>query len=335
MAGNVKALAMFSGGLDSVLAAKLIIDQGVEVEGIHFSNVFSQFYGEHDESGGTGVERLAQVLGITLHKDNISEELAELVKHPKHGYGSGMNPCIDCRILSTRRAGVVMERIGAKFVITGEVLGQRPMSQHRKALELIARESGLPGLIVRPLSAQLLEPTVPEKEGMVDRDRLLALRGRSRRTQLSLAEEFGITGYQTPAGGCLLTEAAFSTRLHDLFEHDPKAGLVEMSILRYGRHIRISPTVKIIVGRDEADNHALERYRAGRAVLEATDYPGPVTLAPAGLPDEMKTLAAAITARYGQGRDQPVVQVNCSESGLSETIKTEPVPLAQIKPLII
>ncbi|NQT52811.1 hypothetical protein HQ576_12200, partial [bacterium] len=213
---DVKAVALLSGGLDSSLAVRVVQEQGVEVEGIHFLSVFN------GSAPATPTVlrplRVARQLGIRFRPVNFTREQLGLVRHPAHGYGANMNPCIDCHMAMLRRAAKIMEDVGARFIVTGEVVGQRPMSQRRRVLGEINRETGLDGLILRPLSAKLLPPSIPEKEGWVDRERLLDIQGRSRKRQLALAAEYGITEHASPAGGCLLTDPRFSTRLRDLLD---------------------------------------------------------------------------------------------------------------------
>jgi len=293
---SVKAVGLFSGGLDSQLAAKVLQLQGVEVELLHCIT-------DPERSDRARVERAAGQLGAPLKVLDISEEFFEVVRSPRFGYGSGMNPCVDCRILMLRKAKALMEEVGARFVFTGEVLGQRPMSQHRGALRLVERESGLEGLLLRPLSAKLLPPTIPEREGWVDRERLYDFSGRSRKPQMELARELGITDYPSPAGGCWLTDRTFSARLRDLFEHGGRLTGEQAVLLRVGRHFRISEGVKAIVGRNQRENAVLLEHREGRWVVQVTDHPGPVVLLE-GEPSEEELLrAASIAVRYSDGRD--------------------------------
>src|SRR3990172_5077850 len=215
----MKALALLSGGLDSTLAAKVILEQGIELEALNFLTVFCTC----TNRGATCLasQKAVETLGIPLKVFNISEEYLEIVKHPKHGYGSNMNPCIDCRIFIMKKTKAYMEKSGASFIVTGEVLGERPMSQRRDAMRLIEKEAGLEGVILRPLSAKLLPVTVPEKEGWVNRETLLAFQGRSRKPQMKLADHYGIHDYPSPAGGCLLTDPGFARRMKDLMFYQP------------------------------------------------------------------------------------------------------------------
>ncbi|NQT21487.1 MAG: hypothetical protein HQ592_17410, partial [Planctomycetes bacterium] len=215
----MRAVALLSGGLDSVLAVRVILDQGIDVEALNYVTVFCTCTPKN--SSCSAASTAAAHLGVGLKTINTSRELLGAVKNPRHGYGRNLNPCLDCRILMFLKAKEYMQEIGASFLITGEVLGERPMSQRRDAMAIIERESGLDGLIVRPLCAKALEPSIPEKEGWVDRSKLLGITGRSRKPQIALAESYGINDYPCPAGGCLLTDAGFAARLRALMQHNP------------------------------------------------------------------------------------------------------------------
>jgi tRNA-specific 2-thiouridylase len=317
-----KAVVMVSGGLDSTLAVKVLLEQDVHVEAVNFRTVFSK---RLEPDRASAANRMADQLGVTLHTVDISEEQFEIVKSPKFGHGSSVNPCIDCHILMARKAKELMETRGADFVATGEVLGQRPMSQHRQALHLVERESGLHGLLLRPLSAKLLQPTIPEEKGLVDRDKLLAIRGRSRKPQMELAAQFGITDYPTPAGGCILTDKAFGRRLRDLLEHEPDANLRDVELLKYGRHLRLDDGVKVIVARDEAECHVLESLRGDMDMFIAEDVSGPAVLATAGVALKTARVVAGITAHYGKGRDRDMVRVLWKGRGVDRVLDVRPV----------
>ena len=319
---RAKAIVMISGGLDSALAVKVLLEQGVQVEAVTFTTVFSK---RSEPDGESAAKRMADQLGVNLHTVDISEEQLEIVKSPRFGHGSSMNPCIDCHILMVRKAKELMEKLGADFVATGEVLGQRPMSQHRQALQLVERESGLHGLLLRPLSAKLLNPTIAEEKGLVDRNGLLAIRGRSRRGQMELAATFGITDYPTPAGGCILTDKAFGRRLRDLLEHDLDASLHDVELLKYGRHLRLDDGVKVIVARDEEECHALESHRGTMDMFVAEDVTGPAVLATAGAPVKTATIVAAITAYYGKGRDRDMVRVLWKGREADRVLEVRPI----------
>ena len=297
----MKALALFSGGLDSILAAKLILDQGIEVVAVTFS---LPFIAEKEDQDSKAAARL----GITHVKVEVGDEYLEVVRNPTYGYGSGMNPCIDCRIYMLREAKKRMHEIGAAFIITGDVLGERPMSQHRKALELEEQEAGLQGLIVRPLSAQLLPETIPERERWVDRGKLLAIRGKSRKPQIALAAQFGLQGaYPSPSGGCLLTYREFAVKLKDLFEHDERVTMRDIKLLKLGRHFRLG-TAKLIVGRNESENSRLVALKEPEEyAFEVLDYGSPITILQGSHTQEVIELAARLTARYSDARSEAVV----------------------------
>lgn len=285
-----KAVGLMSGGLDSMLAVRLLREQQVDVLGVCFITPFFS---------SVRAEAAARQLDVPLRVLDISEEHLAMVKNPAHGYGKTMNPCIDCHALMFRRAGELMEAEGRDFLFSGEVLNERPMSQNRKALAVVAETSGYPDHIVRPLSAKLLAETRPEREGLVDRSRLLDFHGRSRKPQMALARQWGITDYPTPAGGCLLTEQQFSLRLGDLLDHEPDAGISEVEMLKVGRHFRLSPNVKMVCGRNRAENDKLEALaRPQDTVLRPLGVPGPSAVL-LGPPDpELLELAASLLVRY-------------------------------------
>lgn len=290
-----KAVILLSGGLDSTLAAKMMLEQGVELEAINFVTAFctcTKRGCQHQAS------KVAKELGIKITVKNITQEYLEVVKNPKFGYGSGVNPCIDCRIFTFRKAKEFMEDIGASFVVTGEVLGERPMSQRRDAIMLIEKEAGLKKLILRPLSAKLFEPTIPEEGGIINRELLLSISGRSRKPQIKLADELGINEYPCPAGGCLLTDPGFSKRAKDLLTHNIFT-LDNILLLKVGRHFRISDFCKLIVGRNEKENEAIVSLSMVKDLLiDAKDAPGPIGLLRGETTAEDVNLALGIVARY-------------------------------------
>lgn len=250
----MKAIALLSGGLDSTLAIKIILDQDIEVIAVNFTTPFCLC---NRKNGCKHIaKRIADNFDIRLKMFSVSDEYLEIVRSPKYGYGKNFNPCIDCRILMYRKAAMFMKEVGATFVITGEVLGQRPMSQYKAALNIIEKESGLKRLILRPLSAKLLPPTIPEEKGWVDRNRLLDICGRSRKSQMHLAKEYDVHDYSCPAGGCLLTDHGFSRRMKDLLEHEGLS-MGEINLLKVGRHFRINSAAKLVVGRNEEENKKL------------------------------------------------------------------------------
>jgi len=300
----VSCVALMSGGLDSALAVRLMQDQGIRVTGVNFTGG----YCPPPTDGPSAAEVVSQALGIELVRLPIDESFIELVKAPRYGHGRNLNPCIDCHILMVRRAWDWGRARGAQFVITGEVLGQRPMSQRKPGLELVAKRSGAEGYLLRPLSARLLAPTVPEEEGLVDRARLLDIQGRSRKRQFALAAGFGIQGFANPAGGCLLTDAGFAARLREALARGEDS-VATVELLRFGRHFRLPSGARLVVGRNEQENNALLRHLPpGAAVVDASALPGPVGLL---VPDreEDRALAAGICARYSDRRDELSVSV--------------------------
>lgn len=268
--GKARALCLISGGLDSLLAVKVLQEQGVEVSGLSFE---SPFFDAHNARRG------AEQLKIELKVARIGDEIMKLLRCPPHGFGKQMNPCIDCHALMVRRAGEMMAKENFDFIATGEVLGERPMSQNRQSLDTVARDSGFEGLLLRPLSAKLLAPTKPEIMGLVDREKLLAIEGRSRKPQIALAEKFGIREYVQPAGGCLLTDPAFSARLRELLDHEPSANERDAILLKLGRHFRLGSGAKAIVGRDKEDNERIMAAAGEEDILVICDNtPGPAVL---------------------------------------------------------
>jgi len=295
----LKTIALVSGGLDSLLAAKLVKDQGIEVFALHFnipfcSRKFTGAYGCADS-----VKKTADYLGVELRVIDIADEFLPILEKPSFGYGANVNPCIDCKILMLRKCKEYLEELGASFVVTGEVLGQRPMSQHRKALVTIEKESGLDGLVVRPLSARLLEETIPEKEGWLDRQRLLDFNGRGRRPQMALAKNFGFTDYSTPAGGCLLTDPEFAKRIKDLMSHK-ELDLNNVELLKTGRHFRVSSNAKLVVARDEKEGERLLglALRGDHFFLPPEDVAGATALGRGVFDDALIKLSASIVGRY-------------------------------------
>ncbi|NQE46051.1 tRNA sulfurtransferase [ANME-1 cluster archaeon GoMg2] len=288
----MKALTLLSGGLDSILATKLVSDQGIEVVALNF---ILPFTAEKCDYAGAVAKRF----GIPLIQVEAGEEYLDILKNPKHGYGSGMNPCIDCHIYMLREAKRVAKEIGAEFMFTGDVLGERPMSQHRKALELEEKEAGLEGMVLRPLSAKLLPETIPERKGWIDRSKLLAISGKSRKPQIALAQEFGLQDeYPAPAGGCLLTYKEFASKVRDLFEHKEEVTMRDALLLKIGRHFRVESS-KIIVGRNEEENKLLSDSKSIEDyVFEVPGYGSPITILEGTKSKEAIEIAAKLTARY-------------------------------------
>ncbi|HEX9780821.1 MAG TPA: hypothetical protein VGB20_06365 [bacterium] len=286
-----RCVAMISGGLDSSLAARLMLEQGIEVFGLYLA--MSWGCCEKDKAVASAHE-----LGIPLMVLSIGDAYLDVIRNPKYGYGTAMNPCIDCRIYMFRIARRYMEELGAGFVVTGEVVGQRPMSQRRQPLGLIEADSGLEGLLLRPLSARLLEPTLPELLGVVDREALLAVSGRSRQQQLALAKSKQIAEFSTPAGGCLLTDEQFAAKARDLFQHDAKPTTKDMELLTIGRHFRIGSRTKVVIGRTEVENLMLEGYAGRGYACLRPEFAGPAALIIGPALERDLELAAALILRH-------------------------------------
>ncbi|HIJ87893.1 MAG TPA: hypothetical protein HPP97_09465 [Desulfuromonadales bacterium] len=293
-----KAIALLSGGLDSTLAVKIMLDCGIEVEALNFTSPFCTCTGKNSGCKSEAV-RVAQEFGIPIKVVHKGLDYLEIIRNPVHGYGKGVNPCIDCRIYLLKKAKEYMLESGADFVFTGEVLGQRPMSQRRDTLQVIERESGLEGLLLRPLSARHFKPTIPEKEGWVDRDKLMAIEGRSRSVQMQMAEDLDVKNYPCPAGGCLLTEVSFIPKIKDVFAHAEELNLRDFRLLKTGRQFRVGPHTKAIMGRSEADNNILENSRnADEAALTWLDGNTPVAIVIGNQDDDLVRLSARIMLRY-------------------------------------
>ena len=295
---QIRALVLLSGGLDSQLATVLLKSQGIQMTAVVFKSIFFD--------AQTAVDAAAR-LKVPLKVIDFNDTIISLIEHPSHGFGAGLNPCIDCHTAMIKQAGNIMRANGFHFVATGEVLNERPMSQNRRTLPLIAKESGLEGYLLRPLSAKLLDITEPEKNKWVDREKLLAIEGRSRRTQLALAREFGITSFPQPAGGCLLTDPGYGRRLRDLRKHEGLRNLTAIQLLRTGRHFRLGK-LKLIVGRNQTDNEFLERTAENDlTLLKTMDVPGPVAVISSSSAEAELQMAAAICARYSDAKaDAPV-----------------------------
>ncbi len=324
------AIALYSGGLDSTLAILTLMRQGIEVKAVTFLNHFGCDISDKS-SCSKDPFAAAQQFGFEVKLCHLSDKFINIVKNPKFGHGKNMNPCMDCRILMLREAREFMEMTGASFIITGEVIGQRPMSQRRDALDIIDRETGLRGLILRPLSAKLLKPTIPELNGLVDRELLHGFGGRTRKPQMALAAEFGLVDYPAPASGCLLTEPNYSRRLSELLAHDPDPSLDDLNLLRLGRHFRLSPSCKIIVGRDERENNALESLLgAGGLFLRVEDHASPIAVVRGDADDEAIGIAAALCARYSDAKHLPEVAVKVWSADRSFRITTAPADQALI-----
>ena len=319
---GIGAIALLSGGLDSTLAAAIVKHAGIDVIGLTV-----RFFVNADPEKEARIATDATKLGMPLRTLDLSKDHIEVIKHPAHGYGTAVNPCIDCRILMLKAALRVMEEEKARFVITGEVIGQRPMSQHRRALDITAEESGLGDRLLRPLSANLLPDTLPVKEGWIAREDLFSISGRSRQEQIALAKQFGITDYPESAGGCILTDKVYGARLRDSFAHVGKdaMGIDEFVILRYGRQFRISERAKVFVGRNEAENEVLAKFISGRYAIEPVSVPGPLTLVEGDPSEEELSLATRIAARYCDHEDGVPVSLKLSSDGSTRTVESLPM----------
>ena len=334
-----RAAALISGGLDSMLAAKVVLDQGVTVEGVNFFTGFCVEGHTHAirKKAQAKAKRnnalwVAEQLGIKLHIVDVIDEYKDVVLNPKHGYGTHLNPCLDCKIFMVNKAlaADVIDSGGFDFVITGEVIGQRPMSQRADTMPVIARESGANDRLLRPLTALNLPPTLPEREGWVERGKLFGFHGRDRKPQMALAQSFGFTDYAQPAGGCcFLTDEQYAGKLADLWQARAKRDydFDDIMLLKVGRHIRPAPHYKLIVGREEGENNFLAGYRNRFVHLRTVSHTGPLTLID-GVPNrDDLVLAARIAARYSQGRMAERVQVDVHHpGGVSEALSVAPLP---------
>ena len=315
-----KALALLSGGLDSTLAVKVMLDQGISVEALNFTSPFCTCTGKNAGCKSEAV-RVAQEFGIPIKVINKGVDYLEIVRKPKHGYGKGLNPCIDCRIFLLRKAREYMTESGADFIITGEVLGQRPMSQRRDTLRVIERESGLEGLLLRPLSAKHFPPTIPEQEGWVDREKLLAIQGRSRKEQMQLASELDVKNYPCPAGGCLLTELSFVSKIRDAFDHSDELNLRDFRLLKLGRHFRVGPRTKVLIGRDEAENAVLTAaMQPGEAAIRWAEGSSPTGVIMGRQDEELLAAAVKILLRYTKAEAGRQCTVTVSVDGSERTV---------------
>ena len=336
-----KAVSLISGGLDSMLATKVLLDQGVHVEGINFFTGFCVEGHTHairkkDKAKPKRNNALwvAEQLGIKLHIVDVVEPYKEVLVNPKHGYGQNMNPCLDCKGFMVKQAVNWIKENDFDFIITGEVMGQRPMSQRKATMPVVARESGANDLLLRPLCAKLLPETLPEREGWVKRDQLYDFSGRSRKPQIALAKEFGFDDYAQPAGGCcFLTDKNYSDRLVDLWKarHSRAYELDDVMLLKVGRHIRPRDNFKMIIGREEGENNFLEGYRKQFIHMRTVDVNGPLVLIDGEANAEDLDLAAQITARFSQGKMLDKVDIEVTNlEGVSTCYSVTPLPPSQM-----
>ena len=313
-----RAIALLSGGLDSTLAVLALREQGIEVTGVTFLTHFGCDAGDTSSCSSDSTSN-AKRYGFDVKLCHLADKFVQIVKSPKFGHGKNMNPCIDCRILMLREAKVLMEMTGADFISTGEVLGQRPMSQRRDTFPVIDREAGLKGCVLRPLSAKLLNPTVAELEGLVDRQRLYDFSGRTRKPQIALAKHFGLTDYPSPAGGCLLTDPGYSVRLGELLAHSPDPCIKDLMLLRLGRHFRLAGGCKAIVGRNQSENEKIQGLMdEADCRMWVPGFGSPIVAIKAGASDEDIRVAAALCARYSDAKHLPVVTVKVFKGAKAE-----------------
>jgi hypothetical protein len=336
-----KAVALVSGGLDSMLAARVVMEQGIHVEGLNF---FTGFCVEGHTHAIRNKDRqrpkrnnalwVAEQLGIRLHFVDVIEEYKNIVINPRHGYGANLNPCLDCKTFMVGKAFEWMQGRGFDFVITGEVVGQRPKSQRKDTMPVVARESGAGDRLLRPLCAKHLPETLPEREGWVARDALHDFHGRSRKPQMALAEHFGFSDYAQPAGGCcFLTNRQYTVKLKDLWESRGARDyeLDDIMLLKVGRHLRPHPHFKLIIAREDGENQFLAGYRRQFTSLRTMNHGGPLTLVDGDVSESDLLLAARLTARYSQGRDADKVEVEVTpRGGVARVVSVSPYPAGDI-----
>ncbi len=308
MGERISALSVISGGLDSILATRIMMDQGTRVTAIHFATPF--FGNLPGRDGGTFCERMREKFGITAVSVEITERYITMLSSPSYGYGKNFNPCVDCKILLFSAAREMMDDYDARFIITGEVLGQRPMSQRRDAMRVIERDSGTTGILLRPLSAKLFKPTVPEENGSVNRDELFSFSGRSRKPQIELAARLGITGYPAPAGGCCLTDPIQAVRIRKLYTMSEHPDRRQAKLIQIGRPFHLGNGTILSVGRNEAENETIEGLAAeGDLFVKLVDIPGPLGLLVGDADQDMRRRAMSIVAYFSKARDLSAVRV--------------------------
>ncbi len=347
MAEQRRAVALISGGLDSMLAARVVKDQGIHVEGVNFFTGFCVEGHTHAirEPRGNRPKRnnalwVAEQLGIKLHIIDVIEEYKDVLLNPRHGYGANMNPCLDCKIFMVRKARELFIESGFMsdhnfdFIVTGEVVGQRPMSQRKQTMPVIARDSGATDRLLRPLSARNLPETMPEREGWVNRERLFGFSGRDRKPQIALARQLGFNDWAQPAGGCcFLTDENYSKKLVDLWQArgDRSYELDDIMLLKVGRHLRPAPNYKLIIGREEGENEYLRGYQYCMTSIEPISHMGPMCLIDGKPTVDDLGLAARLVARYSQGREADSVSLEIKRpDGSGEVVTVIPLPVEEL-----
>jgi len=338
-----KAVALISGGLDSMLAVKVIQEQGIHVEGINFFTGFCVEGHTHavrkkhkDKQKRNNALWVAEQLGIKLHIVDVVEEYKDVLLNPVHGYGKNVNPCLDCKTFMVKKALEWIKEHDFDFIITGEVVGQRPMSQRRETMPVVAKDSGSNDLLVRPLSARQLPETLPELEGWLDREKLLDFHGRTRKPQMALAKQFGFEDYAQPAGGCcMLTDENYAIKLQDMWANRPSRNyeLDDIIMLKMGRHFRLAPHLKIIIGREEGENRFMQGYKNQFVTIFPTSHPGALCLVDGEFKsDEERQQALALVARYSQGKNEPQVTLNIRQTdGSEQEYSIQPIAAEAVK----
>lgn len=332
---NKKAVGLLSGGLDSALAIKIVLEQGIEVFCLHFVTPFNSC----DKKKCDYSLKIATQFGLEIKTVVLTDEYLEIIKSPKYGYGSNLNPCIDCKILFFKKAKEFMNETGASFIITGEVLNQRLMSQRKDTMKLIETEAGVEGIVLRPLSAKLLPPSLPEKIGIVEREKLLDIFGRTRKRQIELAEKYNIKEFLPPAGGCLLTDPIFAKKLADLMEHNKNFTLFDINLLKLGRHFRLSENTKLVIGRNEEENQKLEDLYKTAKETEISKmyifYPqntvGPVSIGIGEFDKNLFILSTKIIARYCDKIDKLIKIIVKQQNNLLYEFETLPISDEELK----
>ena len=325
---KVRAFGLCSGGLDSTLAGLVLREQGIDVEWVTFETPFFS---------AAKARKASEKTGIPLTVKPIYPVYINMLKNPPAGYGKQMNPCMDCHALMFKIAGEMMKEKHFDFLFSGEVLGQRPMSQTRSSLMYVEKHSGFKGYILRPLSAKNLPETIPEKEGLVDREQLLDFAGRGRKPQIALAKKFILTGYPAPAGGCLLTDVGYSKRLKDLLDHQNECTEDELHLLKYGRHFRLNPNTKLIVGRTQKDNENILKFHNPQTdtVIDVKDHPSPIALVPGSGSKEVIYLASSICVGYSKASNLTPIDVVVKSPQGQEIIQVIGIPTDDFKKLLI
>lgn len=337
-----KAISLISGGLDSMLATKMMIEQGIHVEGINFFTGFcveghTHAIRKHDKEKQKRNNALwvAEQLGIKLHIIDVIEEYKDVLLNPKYGYGANMNPCLDCKIFMVRKAKEWALENGFDFIITGEVIGQRPMSQRKDTMPVVQKQSGIDDLLLRPLSAKNLPETKPEREGWVDRSKLMGITGRGRKDQMKMARDWGIEDYASPAGGCcFLTDKQYSDKLVDLWQarNSKEYEFDDIMLLKVGRHLRYKPEYKLIIGREEGENNYLNGYKNQFAYVYCSSHAGPLILIDGDFDKADEEFTAKVLGRFTQGKNADTVTMVFSYlDGTSKEVTVAPMPADEIK----